>query len=64
MDVYFPELLPRKKAMQIFGFSRKLLEKLAKNGIVRTYSTNGGHKRYFRDDLIKYFNEELQKQYG
>ena len=63
MNIYFPELLPRKKAMIIFGFSRKKIEKLAKDGTVRTYITKGGHRRYFRNDLIKIFNEELQKQY-
>jgi predicted site-specific integrase-resolvase len=59
MEVYYPELLNRKKAMTLFGLSRKMIEKLAKDGIVRTYVTNGGHRRYFRDDLIKYFNEKL-----
>lgn len=63
MEVYFPELLSRKKAMMIFGFSRKTIEKLANTGVIRTYITVGGHKKYFRDDLIKYFNEKLQKQF-
>ena len=64
MEIYFPCLLSRKKAMLCSGLSRTSLEKLAKDGVVRTYNTKGSHKRYFRDDLINFLNEKLQKQRG
>lgn len=47
--------------MILAGIGRKKLEKLAKNGSVRTFTTKGGHKKYFRNDLIKLFkNDEKQ----
>ena len=62
MELYFPCLLPRKKAMLCSGLSRTLLEQLAKTGVIRTYTTKGNHKRYFRDDLINFINEKIQQQ--
>ncbi len=62
MEIYFPCLLSRKKAMQCSGLSRTLLERLAKAGVIRTYTTKGNHKRYFRDDLINFINEKLQSE--
>ena len=59
MEIYFPFLLSRKKAMLMFKISRNKLEKLAKSGLIRTFTTKGGHKRYFRDDLIKTIYEEV-----
>jgi hypothetical protein len=59
MEIYFPTLLSRKKAMLISGFTRKKLEKLAQCGLIRVFLTKGNHKRYYRDDLIKIFNEKL-----
>lgn len=64
MEIYFPMLLSRKKAMNMSGFSRKTLEKLAKDGVIRIYATKGSHKRYFRDDLIKLLNEQVQNKHG
>jgi hypothetical protein len=61
MEVYYPTLLSRQKAMLFANIGRIRLESLARNGQVRTFTTKGGHKRYFRDDLIKYLNEILQK---
>lgn len=59
MEIYFPFLLSRKKAMLMAKISRKRLEKLACSGVIRTFTTKGGHKRYFRDDLIKLIYEEV-----
>ena len=59
MEIFFPALLSRQKAMLFTGFGRKRLESLAVNGQVRTFTTKGGHKRYFRDDLLKILNEIL-----
>ena len=61
MEIYFPSLLPRNKAMLLIGLTRRKLEKLAKDGIIRTFKTKGGHSRYYRDDLIKLINEHKQK---
>ena len=61
MEVFYPALLSRQKAMLFAKIGRIRLESLARNGQVRTFTTKGGHKRYFRDDLIKYLNEILQK---
>jgi hypothetical protein len=61
MEIFYPALLSRQKAMLFTGFGRKRLESLAKKGQVRTFTTNGGHKRYFRNDLTKFLNEILQK---
>lgn len=61
MEIYFPSILSRSKAMFLAGIGRKRLEKLAKEGLVRTFTTKGGHKKYFRNDLIKLFkNNEKQ----
>jgi hypothetical protein len=61
MEIYFPSLLPRSRAMTLAGIGRKKLENLAKEGLVRTFTTKGGHKKYFRNDLIKLFkNNEKQ----
>lgn len=59
MEIYFPFLLSRKKAMTMARISRKKLENLAKDGIIRVFTTKGGHKRYFRNDLIKYLYEQV-----
>jgi hypothetical protein len=58
MEVYYPILLTRSKAMLLMGLTRRKLESLAMDGIVRTYTTKGGHKRYFRDDLINFIKNE------
>lgn len=61
MEIYFPSILSRSKAMVLAGIGRKKLENLAKEGLVRTFTTKGGHKKYFRNDLIKLFkNNEKQ----
>ena len=61
MEIFFPALLSRQKAMLFTGFGRKRLESLANKRQVRTFTTSGGHKRYFRNDLTKFLNEILQK---
>lgn len=62
MELYFPSLLPRNKAIQLIGLTRRRLEELANNGTIRTFATKGGHRRYFRDDIIKFLNEHNKKQ--
>jgi hypothetical protein len=57
MEIYFPSLLSRNKALLLIGITRRKLEKLVESGVIRTFTTKGGHKRYFRDDLIKLINE-------
>jgi hypothetical protein len=59
MEEHFPVLLSRKKAMQFTGLSRKMLEKFAKGNGIRFFTTNGGHKRYFKPDLTKKLNENI-----
>lgn len=62
MENFIPILLSRQKASAFTGFGRKRLESLAKRGLVRTFITKGGHKRYFRDDLQIILNEILQNK--
>lgn len=58
MEIYYPVLLTRAKAMSLMGLTRRKLETLAMEGIVRTFTTKGGHRRYFRDDLINFLKNE------
>jgi hypothetical protein len=60
MDIYYPMLLSRQKALMLSRISRKALEKLCTQGLVRTFKTKGGHNRYYRDDLIKYIYEQIR----
>ncbi len=53
MEIFYPYLLSRQKAMSFAGIGRKRLETLSNKRQVRTFTTKGGHKRYFRDDLQK-----------
>jgi excisionase family DNA binding protein len=62
MKSHYPMLLPRTKAMLFANVSRMTLEKAAAEGKVRVCRTKGNHRRYFREDLNKHFNERLQKQ--
>jgi excisionase family DNA binding protein len=57
-----PALLTRTQAMQFTGLGRKAVEKLADEGKVRAYRTEGNHRRYHRDDLSKlnFKNEKHQ----
>jgi hypothetical protein len=59
MEIYYPALLSRQKAMHLTKFGRIRLENLVKKGLVRIFTTKGGHKRYFRDDLIKFIYEQV-----
>jgi excisionase family DNA binding protein len=58
-----PALLTRSQAMNLTGFGRKIIEKMADQGKVRTYRTKGNHRRYHRDDFLKLqsTNEERQQ---
>ena len=53
MKTYYPNLLTRQRAMQMLDCTRTLLEKLVATKKVRTFKTDGGHNRYFRDDLTR-----------
>lgn len=64
MQDYYPFILTRTKAMLFAGIGRHELERLAKSGKVRYFTTNGGHRRFVRADLQRYLNEKLQKQQG
>jgi hypothetical protein len=57
MEIYFPYLLTRKQAMSFLGLTRRDLELLANVKEIRIFKTKGGHRRYFREDLIKFINE-------
>jgi hypothetical protein len=59
MELYYPAFLSRQKATALTGFGRKKLESLHKKRLVRTFTTKGGHKRYFRDDLLKIIYEQV-----
>lgn len=52
MEEHYPVMLSRKKAMQFSGLSRAKLEQAAKEKNIRFFTTSGGHKRYFKQDLI------------
>lgn len=58
MEIYFPTLLSRQKAMLFTGLGRKKLETLVNQGLVRFFTTKGGHRRYFRDDLKNFIKHE------
>jgi hypothetical protein len=62
MEQHYPMLLSRQKAMNFCGMGRKALENFVAKKNVRTFVTEGGHKRYFRDDLAKHLNEKSPKQ--
>lgn len=61
MQDFVPFALTRKKAMLFTGFGKVKLETLVRKGIVRHFKTCGGHKRYFRDDLIPIINAKSRK---
>jgi hypothetical protein len=62
MEEFFPALLSRKKAMTFTSLGRKTLENLIKKENIRFFTTKGGHKRYFRDDLANFTYENLQNK--
>ena len=64
MQEHFPMLLSRQKAMNFCGLGRKALENFVTRNAVRVFTTNGGHRRYFRDDLAKHLNEKQIRQQG
>ena len=49
-----PPLLSRKAASQLTGLSVRYLDRLRKDGTLRTYVTKGGHHRFYRDELIQH----------
>ncbi len=51
-----PPLLSRKAASQLTGLSVRYLDRLRKDGTLRTYKTKGGHHRFYRDELIEHIN--------
>jgi len=59
MELFFPSFLSRQKAILLTGLARKKLETACKLKQVRTLTTKGGHKRYFRDDLLKIIYEQV-----
>jgi excisionase family DNA binding protein len=57
-----PALLTRSQAMNMTGFGRKVIEKMADQGKVRTYRTKGNHRRYHRDDFTKHLSTNEERQ--
>lgn len=64
MQEHYPMLLSRQKAMSFCGLGRKALENFVTRNAVRVFKTDGGHRRYFRDDLAKHLNEQETKREG
>jgi hypothetical protein len=62
MQEHYPMLLSRQKAMAFCKMGRKALENFISKKSVRKFVTDGGHKRYFRDDLAKHLNEQKEQQ--
>ncbi len=52
-----PPLLSRKAASQLTGLSVRYLDRLRKDGTLRTYVTKGGHHRFYRDELIQHITD-------
>lgn len=50
--------------MNLTGYGRKIIEKMADEGKVRVYRTKGNHRRYHRDDFLKHqsTNEERKPE--
>ena len=48
--------------MNMTGFGRKVIEKMADQGKVRTYRTKGNHRRYHRDDFTKHLSTNETRQ--
>lgn len=61
MEQHYPMLLSRQKAMNFCNLGRKALENFISKNAVRTFVTEGGHRRYFRDDLAKHLNEQKKR---
>lgn len=59
MKIFFPNLLSRQKALLFTGLSRHKFNLLIKEGKVRFFTTKGGHRRFFRDDLIQFIYEQV-----
>jgi len=57
MDIYFPYLLTRKRALMFIGLTRRKLQELTNTGVVRVYKTKTGKQRYFRDDIINFIKK-------
>lgn len=58
MQIYFPYLLTRKRALMFIGLTRRKLQELTNSGVVRVYKTKNGKQRYFRDDLQNFIKNE------
>jgi len=59
MELFFPIFLSRQKALLLTGLSRKKLQTFIDTHKVKFITTKGGHKRYFRNDLIKIIYEQV-----
>lgn len=49
-----PVLLSRSEASRFSGLDETYLDRLRRAGKVKTYMTEGGHHRFFRDELINH----------
>ena len=52
----YPPLLTRKAASTMTGLSARYIDRLRRDGTLKTYTTKGGHHRFYRDELISYLN--------
>jgi excisionase family DNA binding protein len=48
----YPPLLTRQAAANMTGLSARYIDRLRKDGTLKTYVTKGGHHRFYRDELI------------
>lgn len=56
-----PPLLSRKAAATMTGLSVRYLDRLRRDGTLKTYVTKGGHHRFYRDELISHLNLNEQR---
>ena len=64
MERMWSMFLTRSEALQLSGLSRRRMESLVNLGRVRTFKTlSHGRRwrRFHRDDIISYLNEQQQR---
>lgn len=47
-----PILINRKQASELTGLSERYFDFLRKRGVLRTYRTDGGLHRFYRDEVV------------
>lgn len=58
----YPMFLKRSQALEFAQIGRKKLERLVDTNIIRVFRTPGDHRRFHRNDLSIYLNEQSNRQ--